>query len=87
MGNGKNLGITLKELVIILLLFILTRIVAQPWIRAMRVSFYEWTGFSERSPWVAIMYALGVTIFVIIFFIIIEFLGIYDGKCKDFLHK
>lgn len=80
-------NITLLELLVILLVFVLSRVVAEPWILATRNIYFSSTGQSPKSAIHTTIYAFVVTIVVIAIFISIDLFGLIPGGTKNFLYK
>jgi hypothetical protein len=74
------------ELLIILLIFVLSRIVADPWIEACKHTYFTFTKHSPSSALHLTGYAIVVTILVLIVFIILDLHSLVPGGTKNFLY-
>lgn len=88
MGKEQELfSITVLELLLLFLLFVLSRVVADPWINACEKIYFSFTKHSPSSALHSTIYAMVITVIVVVIFIFIDFLALLPGGTKNFLYK
>lgn len=83
------MNISFCDLLLILLVFVLSRVVAAPWVIALESSYFSISGRERTETSALLLYAITITVLVIVIFFIIDKFDYYplQGGVCDFLHK
>ncbi|SOB73916.1 hypothetical protein BQ9231_00033 [Cedratvirus lausannensis] len=70
-------GLYVLELFVLVLVIVVARVVAEPWIQLANISFYTISGYTPGSIAPALLFALSVTAIAFGIFFLMEYLNLY----------
>ncbi|SPN79178.1 Transmembrane domain-containing protein [Brazilian cedratvirus IHUMI] len=76
-------GLYVLELFVLVLVIVVARVVAEPWIQLANISFYTISGYTPGSIAPALLFALSVTVIAFGIFFLMEHLGLYFYDKND----
>lgn len=78
----SSVTFTLCELLAILVVFVLSRVIAEPWILAIRNAYFNGLEKDESSTLDSVVYAIAVTFSVIVILVVLDVFSAVPGGTK-----
>lgn len=76
-------GLYVLELFVLVLVIVVARVVAEPWIQLANISFYTISGYTPGSIAPALLFALSATVIAFGIFFLMEYLNLYMFDKND----
>ncbi|SPN79895.1 Transmembrane domain-containing protein [Cedratvirus Zaza IHUMI] len=80
--SEQHFGLTFCELLAILVVFVLSRVVAEPWILAIRNAYFNGLEKDMDCTWDTVIYAGVITLSVVFVLLVLDFFTLVPGGTK-----
>lgn len=75
------------DLLVIVILFVLCRVLTEPWVLVAKNACFQTMGMSKTSTKDTLIYAAVMTSFILFIFVVIDYYALCPGGTRNFIYK